>query len=203
MTRGVGAMSMRFGGWAFGGPALVLAVGCGAAPTQPDARAARTTGADAPALVDGPNARQGSGGVATAAGPRPPGQCRFWRGALSVIVTAVGARADLMREYRYDLATGALALSDSDPFAEGQQSEKPRIMQRSLTLAPADKARVDQSLRSVCPTTAELSRTCLPGGCLRLEVQGGGGPPSVESDPYVRRALELFDTMFPEVRAYE
>jgi hypothetical protein len=127
--------------------------------------------------------------------------CDFWQGASSLTVRSNAFRADFFREYRYDFNTGQVAVHDSDPFAAGPEAKIPRVVERSRMLAPAERARVEQSLLSSCPSAMDRKRSCAPGGCLRLEVQGGGGPPRLDDCDTTRHALRIFDSLFPELRS--
>ncbi len=193
---------MMVGGKAAAALALAMMTGCGGhAP-----RRAPGVG-QPPGVGQGPAVGQGPS-VGTPPGPTVPvapvaaPTCAFWNGARGLEVRTNAGRGDFFREFRYDFGTARVEVHDSDPFATGPETKVPRVIQRSVMLSPADKARTEQALFSACPSEADTKRSCAPGGCLRLAVQGGGGPPSLDDCDPARRALEAFEPFFPELRKF-
>ena len=182
-------------GWVVAALGVAALAGCsGASP-----RSYQGVG-QPPTVGQGPIGNVPPGPMATAP-PSTVRACDFWRGAFGLTVRSNAGRGDFFREYRYDFRAGQVAVVDSDPFATGPETKVPRVVQRSRVLAPAERARVEQSLFSSCPSAVDLKRSCAPGGCLRLEVQGGGGPPSLDDCDTARQALRTFDSLFPELRS--
>jgi len=185
---------MRISGWLVAALAPAMMAGCGGPAPRP------TPGVGQPPNI-GPWPTVGMPpGPTAAVVPSSFPSCPFWRGARSLKVRANAGRGDFFREFRYDFGTGQVDVDDSDPFATGPETKAPRVIQRSLRLSPADKARSEQALFSSCPSDADAKRSCAPGGCLRLEVQGAGGPPSLDDCDTARGALKTFEPFFPELR---
>lgn len=127
--------------------------------------------------------------------------CAPWAGAASLVARTQAGRGDFFRELRYDFRSGVLAVSDSDPFATGQEAKEPRVVEKTRTLVGQERARVEFGVIAVCPGEEALKAACAPGGCSRLEVKNGSGLVKIEDGPTVQAVTKVLTPFFPELRA--
>jgi hypothetical protein len=132
-------------------------------------------------------------------GPRPvtsTARCAPWSEAKSLLARMQAGRGDFFRELRYDFAAGEVSVNDSDPFATGKEEKTPRVIQRSRTLTPEEKAKTEAALFAICPSEEARKARCAPGGCMRLEVAGT----ALEHAETVERVMKILADLFPELR---
>lgn len=116
-----------------------------------------------------------------------------------MVASSVAGRADFFRQFRYEFASASLSVEDSDPFASGSEARVPRVTRKTLSLAPGQKKKIEEGLRALCPSEADLKQRCAPGGCVGLEILG----PStliVQHHATALAAQWLFEPLFPEIR---
>jgi hypothetical protein len=131
-----------------------------------------------------------------AASPAAPPSCAPWNGASKLEAHSVAGRADFFREFKVEIASGTLEVHDSDPFASGAEQKVPRVIRKTVTLTPADRASLLADLSKICPDGKALASKCAPGGCLRLVVDAT----TIEDMNTVRSVMKLLETHFPELR---
>lgn len=132
----------------------------------------------------------------------PSATCPPWEPSpRTVVAFTTGGRGDFFRELRYDFGTGELRVNDSDPFAEGKETEKPRVIEQTKTLEGDDRQKTEKALLAICPDEAAMKAACAPGGCSRLTVtRGDGTETKIEDNDTVVAALAILRPFFPELR---
>ncbi len=104
------------------------------------------------------------------------GGCETWGGAgFSLVVRAQSSHALFFREFAYDDRTGVLRVHDSDLFAEGRETQQPRVIQRSVTPSPSVREALSQALVALCPDERELASPEAPGGGTVLTITTAAG----------------------------
>jgi len=131
-----------------------------------------------------------------------PGNCAPWNEPTQLTVSSQAGRADFIRTFQYDFATGVLTVDDSDPFAsaDGVEAKEPRIIKKTKTLKGDEKGSFERGLRSICPSAQALAARCAPGGCARLEVVGKAGKSEVQDAATVKAVMGQFLPFFPDLR---
>lgn len=134
--------------------------------------------------------------------------CAFWGGrGYALTVRAGSSHAKQFRELGYDDATGIVRVHDSDLFASGKESTEPRVIERSITLPPAERDTLSKQLTALCPASEELEPAeAMGGGTTTLEVRAKDGAktsarfvPNTGSD-VARKTFTRLQSFFPELR---
>lgn len=165
-------------------PAPLVALPSGAA-----ASAASSTAAPTPAVA-----------ASAAQASSSPSSCALWSGVSKVTARSQAGRGDFFRELRYDFTNGTLEVDDSDPFVNGKEEAKPRVLAKSRKLSLSERAHVENELPTVCPSAQAMAAACAPGGCLRLVVRTKSGETKVEDVDTVMAVMKLLAPMFSELR---
>ncbi len=135
--------------------------------------------------------------------------CDFWGGrGYSLTVRSGSSHAHQFREFGYDDATGVVRVHDSDLFATGVEASQPRVIERTITLAPADRDALSRDLTARCPSSEERTPAdAMGGGSTWLEVRTAAG--NVAKARFVkgsgadvaRKSHQRLQPFFPELRA--
>lgn len=132
------------------------------------------------------------------------GACTPWDGrGFSLKSHSQAGRADFFSTFTYDDGTGTLSVVDSDPFAEGAESSKPRVIQRSRVLGQADRDSLARDLFGVCPDAKALTAPEEPttGGVRTLEVRSSSGVVKNVYDAKLSIVVHTrLKSFFPELR---
>jgi hypothetical protein len=73
-------------------------------------------------------------------------------------VSSGGGRGDFFRDLAFDDRTGTVSVHDSDPFAWGQETRHPRVIQKERVLSAEDHEALARDLMRLAPDMAVLSR---------------------------------------------
>ncbi len=136
------------------------------------------------------------------------GACSFWGGrGYSLTVRASSSHGKQFRELAYDDKTGVVRVHDSDLFASGAEASEPRVIQRSITLKPAERDALSNELTALCPSSEELvPADAVGGGTTTLEVHTAEGAAARarfvrdQGSDVARKTLARLQAFFPELR---
>jgi hypothetical protein len=144
-----------------------------------------------------PSAATGTSPPASASASAKDAACWPWDGrGFTLKAHAFAMAPQNVMDLGYDDATGALRLHASGSFVK-----EPQVVDRTVTLAEADRAAVAGSLLAICPDDKARAARCAPGGCSSIEVTPkGGAARSLENDDSVAKITARLRPFFPELR---
>ena len=137
-----------------------------------------------------------------------PAGCEFWGPrAYRVTVRQSTSHGHFFRELSYDDATGVVHVHDSDIFAPGSSADAPRVIERDVTLAAAQRDALSNELIAACPTADEAEPSePISGGQVRMEVKGTDGKTrravnaSGKGSDAAQKTLARLSEFFPDLR---
>lgn len=132
----------------------------------------------------------------------PASACAPWGGrGFALTVRSQSSHALQFRQFVYDDASGKLAVSDSDLFASGKEERTPRVIEKALTLSPAEREAVAAELLGICPDAKSMVAQEAPGGGTTVEIRPRSGAAATVRDVVKGgKIMDRFTPFFPELR---